>query len=131
MEYRRSSGPGNDGWRSRVRLLMVRSLLPTIFLLAEGCATYWGWRPLDQTKELKPYNEVRIWNCGTLQQWHGVVITQDSISGIPKQKPLTCDDCRRSIPLTQVDSLKVGYQTLPEYIIFGAIIAALVLPMRW
>jgi len=105
---------------------MMHFLLATSFLLAQGCATYWGWRPLDQTEELKPWNQVRIWRGDTLQQWHAVVITQDSVSGIPKKKPLTCHDCRRSIPLTQVDSLKVGYTTRTQWFIFGAVVAAIV-----
>lgn len=40
-----------------------------------------------------------------------MVITPDSISGIPFLAPLTCDSCRAIFPRAQVDSIQVGDPT--------------------
>ena len=39
--------------------------------------------------------------------WHAVIVTQDSVSGVPYNRPLDCDSCRQSLPLFQVDSLRM------------------------
>jgi len=62
---------------------------------------------------------VWIWSGGQVKKWHAVVITQDSVSGIPYSVPLKCYGCRRSMPRTQLDSMKLGYHTVPEYVIKG------------
>src|SRR2546426_305611 len=93
---------------------MMRCSRVAIVLLAAGCAGYWGRRPLDQPTPVKRASPVWIWTSGGVEKWHAVVITQDSVSGIPYQMPVRCDSCRRSIPRTRVDSMKLGYRTLAE-----------------
>jgi len=79
-----------------------------------GCG-YWGRRPIDQPTPLKPHDPVWIWSHDTVHKWHDVVITQDSVSGIPFGTERGCySRCRRSIPRVQVDSMKRGYRTLPQ-----------------
>ena|SRR5437660_344610 len=108
-------------WRN-VRVLVVRcSCLVVLVLLAAGCPNH--WRRLDQPTPLKPHAEVRIWSGGKVQLWYGVVISDDSVSGIPHGKSLKCDSCRVSIPRPRVDSLKVGYHTLAQKIIGVGILA--------
>jgi hypothetical protein len=80
-------------------------------LLAAGCG-YWGRRPIDQLTPLKPHDPVWIWSHDTVRKWQEVVITQDSVSGIPFWTSENCyATCRRSIPRVQVDSMKQGYRT--------------------
>ena len=84
-------------------------------LLAAGCwSSYWGRRPLDQPIAIEPDDPVLIWNSSGVEKWHAVVITQDSVSGIPYEAPLRCTLCRRSIPRVQVDSMTLYYRTLAE-----------------
>jgi hypothetical protein len=110
-------------WRN-VRVLVVRcSCLLVLVLLAASCPRYWGWRRVDQPTPLKPKADVRIWSGGEVQLWHGVVISDDSVSGIPHGKSLKCDSCRRSVPRTQVDSMKLGYHTVAEYVVVLSIFA--------
>ena len=68
-----------------------------------------------------------IWSGGEVTKWHAVVITQDSVSGIPYQMSVHCYSCRRSVPRTRVDSMKLGYRTLPENVtmVVGAATAAI------
>jgi hypothetical protein len=94
---------------SRVRVLVVRCQFVVLALLAAGCSTYWRQRPLDQPAQLNPNHPVWIWSRGAVNKWYAVVITPDSVSGIPYELPLTCDSCRRSLPRAQVDSMKVAY----------------------
>jgi hypothetical protein len=85
-----------------------------VFALAAGCApapsVRWfredvhpvavkGDRRLDQAK---------IWSGDSILEWHAVLITRDSISGIPYTLS-GCENCRRALPVFAVDSLSVGY----------------------
>ena len=109
-----SSAVGFEWWRN-VRVLMVRCSTFGFALLAAGCwPNYWGRRPLDQPTPVERHHPVWIWSGGEVKKWHAVVITQDSVSGIPYKMSLKCDSCRRSIPRSRVDSMKVGHRTLPE-----------------
>ncbi len=78
-------------------------------LVAAGCGQHWDAR-LRPTP-MKPADAVLIWSSGTVQKWHGVVVTGDSVSGVPYGTSLTCDSCRRSIPVALVDSMKFRHKT--------------------
>jgi hypothetical protein len=96
-------------------VLMLRCLCLAFVFLTAGCwSNYWGRRPLDQPTPVKPHAAVWIWSGDEVKKWHAVVITQDSVLGIPYQMSVRCDSCRRSIPRVQVDSMKLGYRTLVE-----------------
>ncbi len=98
-----------------VRVLMTRSLCLAFVLLMAGCwGNYWGRRPVDQPTPIDPGDPVWIWTRGGVEKWRAVVITQDSVSGIPFESSRKCVVCRRSIPRVQVDSMKHGYRTLAE-----------------
>ena len=92
-----------------VRLYMPRCSCFMFALLVASCSPSWGRRPLDQPTPVKPDDAVLIWRHGAFNTWHAVVITQDSVSGIPYEMSLTCDSCRLSLPRSQVDSLQLGY----------------------
>ena len=94
---------------SRVRVLVERCTLVALVFAALGCTPYWGRRPLDQPTPVKPDDPVLIWSHGAFNTWHAVIITQDSVSGIPYEMSLTCDSCRLSVPRSQVDSMQLAY----------------------
>ena len=78
-------------------------------LLAVGCSGgRWEPRRIDLPFPFEPSDVVWIWSAGKVEKWHAVVITPDSVSGIPYRVALQCDSCRRSMPRAQVDSMKVG-----------------------
>jgi hypothetical protein len=56
-------------------------------------------------------DRVRLWTHDRVVQWHAVLVTRDSISGIPDQVSQGCDSCRVTLPTSAVDSLRVGYPT--------------------
>jgi hypothetical protein len=51
---------------------------------------------------------VQVWVEGRALRWHGVVVGEDSISGVPFVQHLECDSCRRRVPLAVVDSVRIG-----------------------
>jgi len=107
--------------------VMPRSLTFVAVLLMTGCG-YWGRRPIDQPTPLKSHDPVWIWSQDTVRKWHDVVITQDSVSGIPFGTSRDCyARCRRSIPRAQVDSMKQGYRTVLQNVttVTGVTILAL------
>jgi hypothetical protein len=102
-------------------------------LLAAGCVSNAEWerRTGFQPAPMKPSDPVLIWSSGTVEKWHAVVITADSVSGIPYETSLECDTCRRSIPLGLVDSMKVRHKTGAKDVavtslVFAGILAAAV-----
>jgi hypothetical protein len=93
----------------------------SVVLLAVGCGPhYWGRRPLDQPIAIDPHDPVWVWTKSGVEKWHAVVITQDSVSGIPFETSFKCAICRRTIPRVQVDSMKHGYRTLAQDLSEGA-----------
>lgn len=96
----------------------VRCSRLALVVLVAGCFP-WGLRQLDEEPTpLKPSRDVWIWSDTTVRTWHGVVISDDSVSGVPWYEALTCDSCRRSMPRTQVDSMTVRYYTGAQIMVY-------------
>lgn len=81
---------------------------PLLALVLTGCGAGWRSLPPLAPSELPPDQQVQVWSRGRAHQWHGVVVTTDSVSGVLYFRPLSCDRCRQAIPRSQVDSLRVG-----------------------
>ena len=43
-----------------------------------------------------------------MDRWHAVVLTDDSVSGVPYLRPTGCDTCRLGRGRADVDSIRVG-----------------------
>lgn len=94
------------GWLCGLVLLVARCAPPpsTTWLREDvHPKTVKGDRGLDR---------VKIWTGDSVLAWRAVVVTRDSISGIPYSMPHQCppDRCRRALPAAAVDSLFVGYR---------------------
>ena len=91
----------------RLRHRPLAVLLAGLCLL-EGCGA--GWHQPDDlgASPLKPRQQVQVWHGGSVDRWHGVQVTADSIAGIPFQRPLDCDSCRVAVSRATVDSLRLG-----------------------
>lgn len=81
--------------------------------LATGCATAQSvtWnrediRPKAITGD-RQLERVKLWSGDSVFVWHWVTITPDSIRGYPEQR--TGQVVFRALPLSVVDSLRVGY----------------------
>jgi len=60
-----------------------------------------------QPSAFKPRQEIEIWRDRKSVTLHGVRIAADSLSGVPLWRPPECDSCRTSMPLQEIDSLRV------------------------
>jgi len=95
----------------------TRGVLLLMLALAAGCATapsdHWVREDVHPVavKGDRLLDHAKIWSGDTVFEWRTVIITRDSISGIPNAEPSGCTSCRTALPTSAVDSLSVGYAT--------------------
>jgi hypothetical protein len=82
----------------------------SLVLSLPGAACGAGWQTVSQPwpESVAPRQQVEVWSDHRATRLHGVVITPDSVSGVPFLAPLSCDSCRVGFPRAQVDSIRVG-----------------------
>jgi hypothetical protein len=86
-----------------------------LLLFVAGCASPSGvhWMKEDihpvAVRGDRRLDRARIWSGDSVVEWRAVVVTRDSISGIPATVSQKCDSCRLTLPTSAVDSLSVGY----------------------
>jgi len=79
-----------------------------MLLVTQACGAGWH-RPAQLTPgPLRPRQQVLVWRHREVVRWHAVVLSQDSISGVPFTRPIGCDACRSVFPITEVDSIRLG-----------------------
>jgi hypothetical protein len=72
-----------------------------------GCGA--GWHRAELTPGPVPARQqVEVWRSGTVERWHGVVLTEDSVSGVPYLRSVSCASCRVTRPRAEVDSIRLG-----------------------
>jgi hypothetical protein len=68
-----------------------------------------GWHRAELTPgPLPSRQQVEVWHTGTVERWHGVVLTGDSVSGVPYLRSIGCDSCRVTRSRAEVDSMRLG-----------------------
>jgi hypothetical protein len=86
-----------------------------LVLTLSGCATapsvHWVREDVHPVavKGDRLLDHAKIWSGDAVFEWRTVIITRDSISGIPLAEPSGCTSCRTALPTSAVDSLSVGY----------------------
>ena len=92
----------------RVQATSVMSLSLCVgAVLLTGCSAGWHRIPLA-AGPLPERQQAQVWRGSRSDRLHGVVISTDSLSGVPYLRPTDCDSCRQAFPLAQVDSVRVG-----------------------
>ena len=61
-----------------------------------------------------------------MARWHAVVLTADTVSGIPYREPIDCDTCRIAVPRSTVDSIRLGSPVAGFWKTFGLVVGGLV-----
>jgi len=77
-------------------------------LLLQACGAGWHRAPDLAPGPLSPRQQVQVWHDGRVERWHGLLLSPDSVSGIPYLHSVDCDTCRVVLPRTQVDSIRLG-----------------------
>ena len=107
-----------------------RVVLALLGLSLAGCGAGWQRVEVVPSQAVPPRQIVQVWHDGVGEQWHGVVVTADSISGIAFIKRLDCDSCRHALFRAEVDSLRFGDPATPGVIVgLAPIVALLVLSL--
>ena len=90
-----------------MRIVRVMTSWCSFLALVFVCAGCWTRARLAGPAPLNPGDKVWIWDGDKGVQWHDVIITDDSVTGVLSNSPRNCDTCRRSLPRAQVDSIIV------------------------
>jgi hypothetical protein len=74
-----------------------------------GCGA--GWRRTGELSpgSLPPRQQVEVWHKGRAERVHALILTHDSVSGVPFLLPAGCDSCRVTLARVDVDSLRLGH----------------------
>ncbi|NNG15309.1 MAG: hypothetical protein HKM89_02430 [Gemmatimonadales bacterium] len=96
----------------------------SLAVLPAGCA---GWRRIDlPPPELLPERQqVQLWQGNQSITLHSMMFSEDSVSGIPSHRQLTCEACRVGVPIAAVDSIRLGNREATGMVIGFAPVVAL------
>jgi hypothetical protein len=94
---------------------------------AAACGAGWQAVPTPWPSSFAARQQVQIWSGHSTARLHGVVVTQDSLSGIPWLQPFACDSCRVAFPRATVDSLRTGDPSGGFWASIGWVLVGLVL----
>jgi hypothetical protein len=87
-----------------------RALALCWFALAQaGCGAGWRRRAELTAGTVPRGQQVEVWHGGQAERLHAVIVTGDSVSGVPFLRPRGCDSCRVAFPRAGVDSLRLGH----------------------
>ncbi|MEO8030844.1 MAG: hypothetical protein ABJC74_17905 [Gemmatimonadota bacterium] len=95
--------------RARVPIGLIQLLC----LVAAGCGVAWQRIGLPSAGRMEPRQVLEVWHGREHPQWHGVILSTDSVSGIPFFQRLDCANCRRTVSRAEVDSLRFGDPVTP------------------
>jgi hypothetical protein len=113
---------------------MVRLYAGLLLLTIAGCTTQ--WRLTGLSPNLPPKTVVEVWSHNTAVHWRGVIVSPDSIRGVPYPERITCNVCRRALARSDVDSFRVRKPSDAErggwiVVYTFALIAAFAALIRW
>jgi hypothetical protein len=106
--------------------LFPRFAFPAVLLLVvAGCVSA---RRITEpgAVALAPSQQLLIYHRTEVLRWHAVVVTRDSVTGIPYKMAITCQDCRRRMARTEVDSIRLRDTSGRTRVLVGAAILAMV-----
>src|SRR4051794_38308719 len=84
-----------------------RSLLASLTLV-NACGAGWHRMEPSPASPLPPRQQVQMWQGRSNRVLHAVVVSADSVSGVPFQLPIDCDSCRVYLARNTVDSMRLG-----------------------
>jgi hypothetical protein len=68
-----------------------------------------------------------VWHEERAERLHALILTNDSLSGIPYMRPSECDSCRVSLARVEVDSIRLGHPERGFWRSAGLVLGALTL----
>jgi hypothetical protein len=108
---------------ARIASNLMRRAAASLLLsfILSGCGA--GWHRVDPPAgPISARQQAQVWHDGRFEQWHALLLRQDSISGVPYFRAIKCDSCRLALPRPQVDSLRFGNPTAGFWKTVGLVI---------
>jgi hypothetical protein len=90
--------------RMRTHVWPVR--FAAIAWLITACAVGPRAVPIPPPGALPPRQDLEVWQATQATTLHAVVVTPDSLTGVPVWQSPSCDPCRVAIPLPAIDSIR-------------------------
>jgi hypothetical protein len=89
--------------------MWLRRLLCCILAASTlGCGAGWHQPPELAPGPWPKRQQAQIWSDEHSRQWHSLIVSRDSISGVPFTRNPNCGDCRQAVALNAVDSVRIG-----------------------
>jgi hypothetical protein len=88
--------------------------------LVSGCGAGWRQEELSPVQELPARQQVQVWQGRGSQVLHSVLVSPDSVTGVPFHLPPECDSCRIAVARNTVDSMRLGNRERGALKSFGA-----------
>jgi len=92
--------------------------------LLASCGAGWRRAATVSPGEWRPRQQVQVWSGTRSYQWHALVVTADSVTGIPFHQSVDCARCRAGLPRSAVDSVREGRPVAGFWKTFGLVIGA-------
>lgn len=89
-----------------MRSIPSRLLLTGLVLVEAACTVGPRRVELPTPEPLPPRQQLEVWRGRKARTLHAVVQTRDSLSGVPVHRPPSCDSCRVTVALTEIDSVR-------------------------
>ena len=95
-------------------------------LFLQGCGAGWHRTDLLTPDSVGPRAQFEVWQGDSMQRWHALRVTGDSLSGIPYTRAIDCDSCRTALPRGAVDSIRLGH---PVRAFWGTVVLIILTPV--
>lgn len=80
--------------------------LAAVTSLFAACAIGPRIVPIPPAGALPPRQDLEVWQDTRVTTLHAVVVTGDSLSGVPIRQSPSCDSCRIAFHLAAIDSVR-------------------------
>lgn len=94
--------------------------------LVAGCGAGWHRVSTVSPSEWPPGQQVQVWSGTRSYQWHALIVTVDSVAGIPFTRPVECVGCRQGLARGAVDSVRAGRPVAGFWKSFGLVMGGVV-----
>lgn len=94
--------------------------------LLAGCGAGWHRVAMVSPGEWPLRQQVQVWSGTRSYQWHALVVTADSVTGIPFHESVDCAGCRQGLARSVVDSVRAGRPVAGFWKSFGLVVGGAV-----
>jgi len=87
----------------------------------------WGYSQAPEPTPVPTKAQYKVYTADEVLWLREVMVTTDSLSGVPFKKELSCTSCRISLPLDAVDSVRIGRSNTTKTVVIAVTSAFVIL----